>query len=106
MTNGQLSTSPVSISNNDFGYPGATPVVSANGTQNGIVWAIANAGTAVLHAYDATDLTKELYNSSQKKARDGISGFVKFSVPTVANGRVFVGSQKRLTAFGLLPPKR
>jgi hypothetical protein len=59
-----------------------------------------------LHAFDASDLTNELYNSAQKKARDGISGFVKFSVPTVANGRVFVGSQKRLTVFGLLPPKK
>ncbi len=106
LTNGQLSTSPVSSSNSDFGYPGATPVVSANGTQNGIVWAIANAGAAVLHAYDATDLANEIYNSSQKKARDGMSGFVKFTAPTVANGRVFVGSQKRLNAFGLLATKK
>ncbi len=106
LVNGQLSTSPVSISNMDFNYPGTTPVVSANGGQNGIVWAIGNSSGAVLHAFDATDLTSELYNSAQKKARDGMNGFVKFSVPTVANGRVFVGSQKRLTVFGLLPPKK
>jgi hypothetical protein len=106
LANGQLSTSPVSISKMNFNYPGTTPVVSANGIQNGIVWALGSSGTAVLHAFDASDLTNELYNSAQKKARDGISGFVKFSVPTVANGRVFVGSQKRLTVFGLLPPKK
>ncbi len=106
LTGGLLSTSPVSISNNDFGYPGATPVISANGSQNGILWVIGNSGSAILHAFDATDLTSELYNSAQKKTRDGINGYVKFTVPTVANGRVFVGSQKRLTAFGLLPPKK
>jgi len=106
LTNGQLSTSPVSSSNNDLAYPGASPVISANGTQNGIVWAIGDSGPAVLHAFDAADLTTELYNSSQsKKKRDGMSGYVKFAVPTVANGRVFVGSVKQLTVFGLLTAK-
>jgi hypothetical protein len=80
-------------------------VVSANGTQNGIVWAIRNANSAVLYAFDATNLSIELYNSSQKRHRDAMSGYVNFTVPTVANGRVFVGSQKRLTVFGLLKKK-
>jgi hypothetical protein len=100
--NGQLSTAPVSASNVTFPLRGATPVVSANGTQNGIVWTIGNSHSAVLHAFDATDLTVELYSSSQKKARDAMSGYVKFTVPAVANGRVFVRSKKQLSAFGLL----
>ena len=104
--NGQLSTEPVSATSNGFSFSGTTPVISANGNQNGIVWAIGNSGSAVLHAYDANDLSVELYNSTQsKKKRDAMSAYVKFTVPTVANGRVFVGSKKQLTVFGLLSPK-
>jgi hypothetical protein len=102
LTNGQLSNAPVSVSKLSFPFTGATPVVSANGTQNGVVWAIRNSRRAILEAFDATDLS-ELYNSSQSRRRDIMSGYVKFTVPTVANGRVFVGSQKELTVFGLLP---
>jgi hypothetical protein len=105
LTNGQLSDTPVSASAANFPYSGTTPVVSANGTQNGIVWAIRHANSAVLYAFDATNLGIELYNSSQKRHRDAMSGYVNFTVPTVANGRVFVGSQKRLTVFGLLKKK-
>jgi hypothetical protein len=105
LANGQLSDTPVSASAINFPYSGTTPVVSANGTQNGIVWAISNSNSAVLYAFDATNLSVELYKSSQKRARDAMTGYVKFTVPTVANGRVFVGSQKRLTAFGLLKTK-
>jgi hypothetical protein len=105
LSNGQLSTEPISASNRTFGFSGATPVVSANGTQNGIVWAIMNLKSAVLFAFDANDLSVELYNSAEKKVRDATTAYVKFTVPTVANGRVFVGSRKRLTAFGLLKAK-
>ena len=105
LSGGQLSPSPTSMSKITFPFTGATPVVSANGNQNGIVWAIRNSGPAVLYAFDATDMGIELYNSEQKPSRDGMSGYVKFSVPTVANGRVYVGSQKRLTVFGLLTRK-
>ncbi len=107
LSNGQLSTTPSQESSMSFGFPGTTPVVSANGDQDGIVWAIER-GTkvAVLHGLDATDLSHELYNSSQaKRNRDRMTGYVKFTVPTVANGRVFVGTVKRLTVFGLLPQK-
>ncbi|HVN28548.1 MAG TPA: hypothetical protein VMT64_08690, partial [Candidatus Binataceae bacterium] len=102
---GQFSQTPTSQTNTSFTYSGTVPVISANGSQNGIVWAIENAGNAVLHAYNAGDLSQEYYNSVQRKKRDAMTKFVKFTVPTVANGRVFVGSSKRLTAFGLLKSK-
>jgi hypothetical protein len=97
---GQLSLTPVMQSSLNFAYPGATPSISANGNANGIVWVIQPAGQAVLHAYDASDLTQHLYDSSQTDGRDDTSGYVKFTVPTVANGKVFVGSQYQINVFG------
>jgi len=87
--------------------------VSANGTSNGIVWGLENskfasacsAGTncQVLYAYDATDLTKMLYNSSQAANNRDVPGTaVKFTTPTIANGKVYVGSKTTVSAFGLL----
>jgi hypothetical protein len=100
---GKLSTSASSHSAHNFGYPGATPSISANGATNGIVWVVENGGTGVLHAYDATNLATELYNSDQAaKSRDQFSGN-KFITPMVANGKVYVGTQSSVTAFGLLP---
>jgi hypothetical protein len=101
ITNAKLAASPASQSGNSFGYPGATPSISANGTANGIVWAVENGGTAVLHAYDATDLSKELYNSNQAGSRDQFSGN-KFITPMIANGKVFVGTPNSVAVFGLL----
>jgi len=63
--------------------------------------AYATSGPTVLHAYDAGDLAHELYNSSQRPA-DQLDGAVKFTVPTVANGKVYVGTQSSLAVFGLL----
>jgi hypothetical protein len=94
-----------------FGFPGATPAVSSNGAANGIVWVLdtSNNGTgnssgngpAILFAYDATTLNK-LYSSPASGA--GAAGnAVKFAVPTVANGKVYVGTQTELSVFGLLP---
>src|SRR5262249_25662957 len=83
-------------------FPGATPSISANGDADGIVWAVQNAKPAVLAAYDATDLTTELYNSSQAGQRDQLPNGVKFVVPSVANGKVYVGGQWDLVDFGLL----
>jgi hypothetical protein len=86
-----------------YGYPGTTPTLSANGTADGIVWLreITSTQTARLHAFDASDLT-ELYNSDMSGTRDAIGPGVKFSVPVIANGKAFLGTQTQLVAFGLL----
>jgi hypothetical protein len=112
LQNGQLSTTPFAQTSQEFGFPGATPSVSANGTQNGIVWVAdvskngtgghPNSGPAVLHAYDATTL-RELYNSSQLGSVDQLGDAVKFVVPTIANGKVYIGTQTGLYVFGLFP---
>jgi hypothetical protein len=97
-----LATTPSSQTATSFAYPGATPSISSNGNANGIVWAVENAGTAVLHAYDATNLALELYNSNQ--AANGVDQFGagnKFIAPTIVNGRVYVGTPTGVVAFGL-----
>ena len=102
ITSAKLASVPSSQSAHVFSYPGATPSVSANGTSNGIVWAIENSG-AILFAYDATDLTKELYDSNQAaNNRDHFSGN-KFITPMVVNGKVYVGTPNSVAVFGLLP---
>ena len=104
ITNAMLATTPASKSANTFGYPGATPSVSSNGVQNGIVWAIENQnGTGVLHAYDVTNIPTELYDSNQAaNSRDHFSDN-KFVPPMIADGKVYVGTQNSVAVFGLLP---
>jgi hypothetical protein len=103
VTNAKLGSSPASQSANSFGFPGTTPSISANGTANGIVWAAENTDPAVLHAYDAGNLAHELYNSNQVAGgRDQFGAGNKFIVPTVANGKVFVGTTNGVGVFGLL----
>ena len=98
----RLAGTPSSQSTHHFGYPGTTPSVSANGTTNGIVWAIENSG-AILYAFDATNLTNELYDSNQAaNSRDHFSGN-KFITPVVVNGKVYVGTATSVAVFGLLP---
>jgi hypothetical protein len=103
ITSGLLATTPASESVTSFPYPGATPSVSSNGAQNGIVWAIENqGGTGVLHAYDTTNLPSELYDSNQApNSRDHFSDN-KFVPPMIANGKVYVGTTNSVAVFGLL----
>jgi len=102
VTNAMLGGSAASQSATSFGYPGTAPAVSANGTTNGIVWAHQNGGSAVLHAYDASNLAHELYNSSQAaNGRDSIGAGNKFFTPTIADGKVFVGTTNGVAVFGL-----
>jgi len=102
-TNGAFSANLASQSGNSFPYPGATPSISADGTANGIVWAAENDANATLHAYDANNLATELYNSNQAaNGRDSFGIGNKFIVPTVANGKVYVGTTAGVGVFGLL----
>jgi hypothetical protein len=102
----QLSTGSTSASPEYFNFPGSTPSVSSNGTNNGIVWIIENdtygGGNAVLRAYDATNLGTELYNSEQNPNRDRVGLAVKFTVPTIADGSVYVGAENQVVKYGLL----
>ena len=104
ITNALLATTPASESANTFAYPGATPSVSSNGTQNGIVWAVENqSGAGVLHAYDTANIPTELYDSNQAaNSRDHFSDN-KFVTPMIANGKVYVGTTNSVAVFGLLP---
>ncbi|HVX10938.1 MAG TPA: DUF4214 domain-containing protein [Pirellulales bacterium] len=92
LSNGTLATTPSSQSSQIFGYPGATPSISANGTANGIVWVV-DLSNNELQAYDASNLSRELYSSP-------IGTAVKFSTPTIADGHVFVGTANSLVIFG------
>lgn len=98
----KLASAPSSQSTASFAYPGSTPTISANGATNGIVWAVENGATAILHAYDAANLTNELYNSNQAGSRDQFADN-KFITPMVANGKVYVGTPNSVAVFGLLP---
>lgn len=103
-TSARLETTPVSQSAVVFSYPGTTPSISANGAANGIVWAEhTNASVpAVLRAYDATNIAIELYNSEQAASgRDRFGTGNKFVVPTIANGKVYVGTKEGVGVFGL-----
>ena len=100
---GLLSTSPVSQSSSSYQYiNGSTPSVSANGISNGIVWAAENhLRVARMHAYDATNLATELYNTTQSPTRDGAGAGIRFMVPTVANGKVYLATNNLLGVYGL-----
>ena len=113
LTNGSLSLTSVSQSPTQYQFPGPTPSVSSNGTTAGIVWALERDDNnfdpptvttpAILHAYDATNLANELYNTTQAGTRDVLGHGIKFIPPTIANGRVYVGTEGELDVLGLLP---
>jgi len=98
-----LATTPASKSANTFAYPGATPSVSSNGAQNGIVWAIATqSGAGVLYAYDVTNIPNELYDSNQAPNNRDHFTFNHWVPPMIANGKVFVGTSNSVAVFGPL----
>src|SRR5262249_35332270 len=108
ITNAQLSTDPVSQNSHSiWQYPNGTPCISANGTNNAIVWILQTDtfyqnAPAILHAYNATNLEEELYTSNQAGARD-LSGVAqKFALPVIANGKVYVGTESLLSVYGNL----
>lgn len=104
-----LSAGPVAKGSKTYQVHGASPSISANGNSNGIVWDVedtaynpSGGGPAILHAYDAGNVNTELYNSSQAGGRDTAGAAAKFSVPTVADGHVFVPTSTQLNIYGLL----
>jgi hypothetical protein len=105
INHGHIETTPASETATSFSGFGTTPSISANGLDNAIAWSIQSdaavqGGPAILHAYNATNLAVELYNSSQLPARDNPGNAVKMTLPTVANGKVFVGAQYAVSVFG------
>jgi hypothetical protein len=113
-TTGAVSTSSSSVTTQSFSYPAPTPSISANGTTNAIMWALDSSGyfatcsnglnCQVLYAFDATNIGSQLYSSNQApNYRDVPGSAVKFATPTIANGKVYVGSQYAVSAFGELP---
>ncbi len=106
LVNGLL-TGPTATSSESYVYPGANPVISASGNAQGIVWALETDGymtslPAVLTAHLASEISTTLYSSATNPTRDRPGNAVKFTVPTVVNGKVYVGSQYELSVYGLL----
>jgi hypothetical protein len=102
ISNAQLSTTPTTQGSDTFAYPGNSGAISADGSNNGILWAV-EFGSKQLRAYNASNLATELYTSAQAaNSRDSLGSAVKFAVPTVANGDVYVGTSNALVGYGLL----
>lgn len=106
VSGGLIVTPPIAMSSYSLASPGATPVISSNGNTNGIVWALDTSksltnGPAVLHALDALS-AEELYNSNQAGTRDIPGNAVRFTVPSVADGKVYIGTATELDVYGLL----
>jgi hypothetical protein len=107
ITNGVLATSASAQSSASSAFPGATPVVSSNGTQNGIVWALEtdaynSNGSEILYAFNANNVAQELYDSNQNSNRDNPGPAIKFTVPVITNGKVYVGAGYQVDVYGLL----
>ncbi|MEX3759741.1 pyrrolo-quinoline quinone [Paraburkholderia phenoliruptrix] len=102
VTSSLLATTPTSHSAGTFPYPGTTPSISANGAANAIVWAAENGAVGALHAFNASDLGQELYNSNQSGTRDTFGAGNKFITPMIAHGHVYVGTTNGVAVFGLL----
>lgn len=97
-----IANSPSSQSPELFGFEGGVPVITANGSSNGIVWVVEQSAGGTLHAYDASNLSRELY-TSQIEASSASPGLrLPFAVPTVADGRVYIGTSNSVVVYGLL----
>jgi len=101
VSNSMLTITPVQQSTHQFGFSN-TNALSANGSTNGILWTI-EGGANVLHAFDASNISTELYNTTQAGSRDSLGTTVRFNVPMIANGRVYVAIQNQVVVLGLLP---
>jgi hypothetical protein len=108
LDNGHLSAAPSAHGSTRFNDPGATPTVSANGNTNAILWVLRSKGwrapdrPAVLYALDASNIARELYNSEQKPDRDRAGLCLRFNIPIIAGGKVYVGVRHELDVYGLL----
>jgi hypothetical protein len=108
LANGKMSDAPDARGSHVFTDPGATPTVSANGTRDGIVWVVEtktwNGGDrpAVLHAYDAANVARELWSSEMNPVHDRAALATRFAIPTVVGGRVYVGAKGEVNVYGLL----
>jgi hypothetical protein len=107
LSDAKLATTATATTTTVFEFPGTIPSISANGTTDGIVWAVEHAVPSVLHAYEANNVAAELYNSNQAaNSRDHFGNATHFGVPTIVNGRVYVGTTGGAVAvFGLLGGK-
>ncbi len=107
---GQFSAEPAAMTSAEF-TAGATPEVTSDGANNGIVWTLETRAfgfsvgnqPVMLHAYDATNITHELYNSGQNASRDSAGASLRFTIPTIVDGHVYVGAIKEVDVYGLLP---
>lgn len=110
LSKGMLTSSPTAQSSESYGFPGASPSISANGTTNGILWTINSSafsrtgtpGPGILQAHDASNIATTLYSSDTNPSRDTPGGAVKFTTPIVTNGKVYVGASGQLSVYGLL----
>jgi hypothetical protein len=108
VTNGRVAQAYSASSKRRSSFSGGTPTVSANGSRDGIVWIVETrawnqGGTRpILQAYVVSNVAKQLYSSDENPARDQASAAVRFAIPTVANGRVYVGGVNSVTVYGLL----
>ena len=107
LTNGSLPNRATAQASTSSLFPGASPVISSNGAQDGIVWAIESDlarsnGSSILYAFNATNIAQELYGSNQNPSRDDAGAAIKFTVPMVTNGKVYVGAGGQVDVYGLL----
>jgi hypothetical protein len=109
VSGGRLSAQPVDAGLESFPNPGATPAISANGTRDGIVWIVQTKvwndhsnRPAILHAFDAMHLTREVFSSEMNAGRDRAGVATRFAIPTVANGRVYIGTKGEVDVYGAL----